>query len=101
VRAASQRSGRAAGFPLRVQRRPLLGQGMLATATGGRVLLLIDSESDAKEQARSIYHELLHLLLLGVGKTQHDEEAIEAIAVKLADAAPEVLALCGWDTPES
>ena len=38
---------------------------------------------------------LVHLLLILGGRTDHDEEQVDKIAARLAQACPEVLTLCG------
>ena len=69
---------------LRIEFRPLLVQGQLATDDNG-ILLLIDSEQPDAEKIVTIWHETLHLL----GLT--DEEQVESMANKLAAACPEIL----------
>lgn len=69
---------------LRVEFRPLLVNGMLATEPKGRVIL-IDSEQSQQEQAISLYHEMLHLIGL------KDEEKVEDMAQQLAEAVPWII----------
>lgn len=79
---------------LRVVFRPLLVQGVFATDAEGPILF-IDCDQSEREQAVSVWHETLHLLLCasGYAKHEHDEEQIDAIAERLADACPEIVGL--------
>lgn len=75
-------SGRAT---IRIEVRPLLVRGMLATDERGPVLLINSEEADPKEQVTTLWHETLHLL----GLT--DEFLVEEYALRLADACPDIL----------
>lgn len=79
---------------LTFQFRPLLLSGMilLDKETDG-VLILIDSEQSEEQQTITLWHEIIHHLEIAAGKSS-GEEAVEALAVKLAKACPEVLQLC-------
>lgn len=74
--------------------RPLLVSGMLAVQEVWP-MILIDSEQSREEQAKAIFHEVLHLL--GVV----DEEGAERMAVKLAAACPELPSLLDIAQPAS
>lgn len=80
---------------MELQVRPLLNSGMLAKAEDGAWVMLIDSEQPKAEQAQAVFHELLHVLLLfgGVPSWLHCEPRIEAMAKRLAEAAPDVVDL--------
>lgn len=71
--------------------RPLGVSGMLAEV-GSDTVLLIDTEQPVKEQSVAIWHETIHLLLeiAGIPDFHHDEKKIEAMALKLADACPNI-----------
>lgn len=82
-------------FPFQIEVRPLLVCAMLCTGPKGITVLMADNLTRT-EAAHTVWHEMVHLLLrAGGGKTQHDEEHVEAIAERLAAACPEVLELCG------
>lgn len=68
--------------PLRV--RPMLVAGQLATDARGPIIL-IDSEAEEAQQELSLWHEVAHLI--GI----QDEQEAEALASKLAAAAPGIL----------
>ena len=90
---ASNNSTRAHLPRVRVVRRPLLTSGMLATAHDD-VVILIDSEQDARQQSIAFWHEVVHLL---VGAA--DEAAIDAVAERLATAVPDLPAALGAPAP--
>lgn len=81
-------------IPLRIHVRPLLVEGCIAY-TPAVVEILLDSEQTPTEAAHTLWHELVHLLLILGGRTDHDEEQVDKIAARLAQACPEVLTLCG------
>ena len=83
------------GFPMRILLRPLLVPAMLATDGSGRVLLIVDSESSEPDQVLGLWHEVVHVLLLAVGKSRHDETKVDEIAERLAVAVPDILQVCG------
>lgn len=70
--------------------RPLLTQGVLGTTDQGATIL-VDSESTREQQAITVWHEVLHLLLVALGVKDHDETAIEEAAKRLAAAMPEIV----------
>lgn len=74
---------------VRVTFRPMLVSGMLAGSKEG-IEILIDDEQSEEEQARAIWHETVHLLLMGAGREHHDEKKVEEIAQRLAAACPEI-----------
>lgn len=77
-------------IPFRIQLRPLLTKGMFAKDDQGFVIL-ISSEQDRHEQVTTLWHEVLHMVLLAAGKqAPHDEEWIERAAVQLARACPDI-----------
>lgn len=84
---------------IRLAFRPLLVQGSTCQVPDG-LLILIDSEQSRTEQAISIWHETLHLLLLASGSS-HDEAAIEVMARRLAATCPEIVEMCGGRACES
>lgn len=72
---------------VRVLFRPLLVQGMVRRDFEyDSWMILVDNEQSEAQQTVTLYHEALHLL----GLT--DEDQVEAMAKKLADACPEILA---------
>jgi hypothetical protein len=79
--------------PFRIEIRPLLIGGMVATEPSGAWWLLLDAEQEARQKAISLWHETVHLLMFAAGlpAPQHDEQQIEAIAVRLAAACPDIL----------
>lgn len=82
--------------PFRILRQPLLVDGMMGINAAGEWAILLDSEQSEAEQVVTLWHEVLHALLLGAGiPFPHDEERIEAVAQKLAQACPEILRVCG------
>lgn len=70
----------------RIQFRPLLIHGCIASVAGA-TWVLIDSEQSEAEQVATLWHETLHLLGL------RDEDQVEAMAQRLAQACPEILEL--------
>lgn len=75
---------------IRVLFRPLLVSGAVGTIdgkAGAGIVILIDSEQPEPEQLVALWHETLHLLGL------KDEHQVEALALKLAAACPEILPL--------
>jgi hypothetical protein len=64
--------------------RPLLVTGIFGQSPDGPVIL-IDSEMPQSEQAIALWHEALHWLGLD------DERQVEAMAVRLAAAVPEIV----------
>jgi hypothetical protein len=73
---------------IRVQFRPLLVSGMIASANGGLdFFILVDDEQSEQQQSSALIHELLHL----VGLT--DESQVEALAQRMADACPELASI--------
>lgn len=81
-------------FPLTIQFGKLLISGMLRAGPCG-VSILIDSEQSQNEMAISVWHEIIHLIEMGAGKDAKDcdEEMTEKLAVRLAEAFPEILEL--------
>lgn len=78
---------------MRLEFRPMLVSGMTGCDDHGAVTMLIDSEQCEAAQARALYHEMIHALLIAgdAPKEAHDEEKIEALAVRLAAAVPEII----------
>jgi hypothetical protein len=71
---------------MRVLFRPLLVSGMLAYTDSRGEAIIIDSEQEPAEQIIALWHETLHLLGL------KNEDQVEAMAQRLANACPEILA---------
>jgi hypothetical protein len=70
---------------VKLEFRPLLVSGML-TISGD---ILIDNEQTEFEQIKSVWHEMLHLLLLAAGSPHASDEAyVDALAGELAMATP-------------
>jgi hypothetical protein len=69
----------------RILFRPLLTSGMIGKDNASNVYIIIDSEQSEVEQCIALWHETLHLLGL------KDEDQVEALAKRLADACPEIL----------
>lgn len=72
-------------IPIPIVVRPMLVQGQLATDAGGPLILINSEEEPPHEQVVTLFHEVLHLL----GMT--DEFLCDEYAMKLADAAPDIL----------
>lgn len=72
-------------IPIRLQVRPMLVSGMLATDDKGPIILINSEEEPPHEQVITLWHEVLHLL----GMT--DEFLCDEYAMRLADAAPDIL----------
>lgn len=64
--------------------RPLLVSGLIGDSDAG-ICILIDSEQPERQQVVALWHETLHMLGL------EDEEQVEAMAKRLAEACPEIL----------
>lgn len=81
-------------YPLRVEVRPLLTSGGCGSGPGSIFILLADDLTKA-EAAKTLWHEVVHILKRAGGDLNHDEDQVDAAAEKLAAACPEVLAWCG------
>lgn len=82
--------------PLTIKFRRLLYSGMVMTPTDpGKIgyMILVNSEQSEEQQAITLWHEIIHVLELANDKAS-GEEAVEALAVKLAKACPEILEIC-------
>lgn len=90
--------------PVRIRRRPMLLTGAVFTLTEetvNPVELAIDEEQDLPEQTVALWHEVVHLLKAAAGQPYpHDEARVEALARKLAAAAPGILGELGIGAPE-
>lgn len=84
-------------FPLRFEVRPLLVPGMIARGPHSIAILLADNLT-RDEAAVTIWHEVVHMLKMAGGDTDHDEAKVEAAAKKLAACCPEVVTFCGLDS---
>lgn len=73
-----------------IQIRPLLVSGMLAASDEG-MCILIDEAQSAKQQNLALWHEIVHLILMGQGTDQHNETVVERLAGMLYDAWPNPL----------
>lgn len=83
-------------YPLRIQVRPLLVTGTMGGGPNS-IFIYLMTGLERGEAAVTLWHEILHVLHFA-GGTEHNEDAIEAMAQKLAAACPEVLTICGVET---
>lgn len=82
-------------FPLRVEVRPLLSCGGCGFGDGSIFIMLADDlqRQDARVTA---WHEVIHILKMAGGQMDgHNESQVDDMAVKLADACPEILEMLG------
>ena len=79
----SQQAAGARNF-VQVVRRPLLVSGMLTTDDA----ILIDSEQSKQQQHNALWHELVHRILIELGMDEHDEVAVEQVALLMARSFP-------------
>jgi len=85
---------------LSFERRPLLVDGSFGFKKDGSAFILVNSEDSRNEQTITLWHEMVHLIMMagGLSPSNHDEEAIEKTARKLADCCPEIHK---WAFPEN
>lgn len=81
-------------WPLRIEVRPLLTSGGCGSGPATIFIYLADDQN-AAEAAKTLWHEIVHVLMMAGGHTVQDEETVERTAQKLAEVCPEVLSLCG------
>lgn len=78
---------------LEIRVRPLLTYGMLCSGPNG-IVILISEGSSKREAAKTIWHEIVHVIKSAVPGDQNEDE-VEAIAERLTTACPDVLSWCG------
>lgn len=82
-------------YPLQVVVGYLLLPGCMGRDKDGNAIMIWLAKGLERDEATvTLWHEILHVLH-NAGGTDHDEDAIEAMAQKLAQACPEVLKICG------
>lgn len=85
---------------LKIEFRPLLVSGMTAMR-GSSTVILIDSDQSEDEQNRALWHEAVHVLMLGAGVEIHDETKVESMAMQLAAACPDFAAFLKCESGQS
>jgi hypothetical protein len=82
-------------FPLRIEFRPLLVQGVMGNGPNTIFIFLADN-LNKQAATHTLWHELVHVLFMAAGKKTHDEVEIEEIAMRLAQVCPDILDRCGF-----